>query len=98
MVAAFIITSWLFKYAFVMLEHVADGEAEAPVVSLEMLSPFEQRPLFLLVISIAIGLLLWQFDGIAARVLIGIIVVMIPASIGVLGATRRVMLALNPIV
>lgn len=29
---AFIITSWVFKYAFAMLEHIADGESYAPTL------------------------------------------------------------------
>ena len=36
---AVIITSWLFKYAFVMLESIADGEVHAPVASIDMLNP-----------------------------------------------------------
>ncbi|HEX2584748.1 MAG TPA: hypothetical protein VHL14_06425 [Steroidobacteraceae bacterium] len=95
---AFITTSWLFKYAFIMLEHVADGEHEAPVVSLEMLGPFEQRPLFLLVVAVAIGSLLWRYDTTPGYVLVGAIVLALPAAIGVLGATRQVKLALNPVV
>jgi len=95
---AFIMTSWLFKYAFVVLEHVADGEFEAPVVSLEMLGPFEQRPLFLLVIALAVGSLLWWYDTSAGYALVGAIVLALPAAIGVLGATGQVKLALHPVV
>jgi hypothetical protein len=46
-VGSYFLLSWLFKYAFVMLEHVASGRPDAPVVSAEMLGPFEQRPLIL---------------------------------------------------
>lgn len=95
---AFMMTSWLFKYAFVMLESIADGEFHAPVVSLEMLGLFEQRPLFLLVILLVLVQLLWWFDGAASHVVVGAIAMALPAAVGVLGATHQVKVALNPIV
>jgi len=98
MLPAFIMTSWLFKYAFVMLEHIADGEVHAPVISLEMLGPFEQRPLFLLSMMLFIAWLLWWFDDMATHVFACAIAIALPAAVGVLGATRHVKLALDPVV
>ena len=94
---AFIITSWVFKYAFAMLEHIADGEAYAPAASIEMLSPFEQRPFVLLLVVLAAGQVAWRADNVIAWVLVGLLLVFIPAFIGLLGATRRVTLSLNPL-
>lgn len=94
---AFIITSWVFKYAFAMLEHIADGESYAPVASIEMLSPFEQRPFVLLLVMLAAGQAAWRADNVIAWVLVGLLLVIIPAFIGLLGATRRVTLSLNPL-
>ena len=43
---AAIISSWFLKYAFALLDRVADGETEPPVLSYEMVHPLsEQRPL-----------------------------------------------------
>jgi hypothetical protein len=35
---------WMLKYGYVLIEHIADGAAEPPVMSTDMLSPFEMRP------------------------------------------------------
>ncbi len=64
--------SWVFKYAFAMLESIADGEVYTPVVSMDMLSPFEQRPLVLLLMTIGITQLLWVFDETWTQVLIAL--------------------------
>lgn len=94
---AFIVTSWIFKYAFAMLESVAHGESEAPVASYEILSVFEQRPLVLAVIVLGIAQIMWWMHGVLAFILVSILVALLPASIGILGATRKAMLSLNPL-
>ena len=46
---ALLVVSWFFKYGFVLLDQVADGVNEPPVLSYEMLNPAnESRPLGLL--------------------------------------------------
>jgi hypothetical protein len=48
---ALLIVSWFFKYGFALLDQVADGKNEPPVLSYEMIHPAnESRPLGLLVI------------------------------------------------
>jgi hypothetical protein len=50
--------SWFFKYGFALLDHVADGVNEPPVLSYEMLNPFnESRPLGLVLIVFVFGVL-----------------------------------------
>ena len=44
LIPGFFLVSWLFKYGYVLLEHVANGDVEAPAISAEMLGPFEARP------------------------------------------------------
>ena len=40
-----IILSWFTKYSFVLMDHLADGVTEPPVLSIEMVNPLsEQRP------------------------------------------------------
>lgn len=48
---AMLIGSWFFKYAFALLDEVADGKDEPPVLSYEMVHPAnESRPLGLLLL------------------------------------------------
>jgi hypothetical protein len=48
---AMLTISWFFKYGFALLDHVADGVNEPPVLSYEMINPVnESRPLGLLAI------------------------------------------------
>src|SRR3954447_22433300 len=42
--AAWFLQVWIFKYCYVLIEHLADGAAEPPVMDTEMLSAFEARP------------------------------------------------------
>src|SRR5215212_38468 len=37
----FILQVWMFKYCYVLIEHIANGQPEPPVLSTDMLSPFE---------------------------------------------------------
>lgn len=42
----FIVSSWFFKYAFILLDHVANGRPGAPVLAMEDANPVgEMRPL-----------------------------------------------------
>jgi hypothetical protein len=53
---ALLTVSWFFKYGFALLDHVADGVTEPPVLSYEMLNPVnESRPLGLLLIVFVYG-------------------------------------------
>jgi hypothetical protein len=55
---ALLTVSWFFKYGFALLDHVADGVNEPPVLSYEMLNPInESRPLGLVLIVFAFGAL-----------------------------------------
>lgn len=48
---ALLVISWFFKYGFAVLDQVADGVNEPPVLAVEMLNPAnESRPLGLLVV------------------------------------------------
>lgn len=59
-----LLLSWLFKYAYVLLEQVAHGAHEPPVLSIEMLNPAAQlRPWLLLIIIGAVYLGLRALDA-----------------------------------
>src|SRR5262245_44190214 len=98
---ALIVLSWFSKYAFVLLDHLADGVVEPPVLSIEMVNPLtEQRPLILLLMGLGV-----YFGAEAASVWIGergALVLMfapgaiLPAIVAVQGATNTVVQSLNP--
>src|ERR1700722_17052251 len=57
---AFVLTSWFFKYAYILFDHTVRGFDEPPVLDISMLNPLnEQRPLGqVLILAVAAGLLL----------------------------------------
>ena len=89
---------WMFKYCYVLIEHIADGASEPPVMSTDMLSPFEIRPWVQLAIVIARrrGL---QRDSAATRASrsAAVLLVLLPASIAVLGVGEPFYQAVNPL-
>ena len=99
---ALILLSWFFKYAFVLLDHTADGAAEPPTLSVEMVNPAnEQRPL---------GLLLLVFIGYSVSSSVGVWLgstamwtlrvfglTMLPAVVAVQATTGSVLASLNPL-
>lgn len=100
---AFIASSWFFKYSFVLMDSAAEGMTEPPTLSIEMMNPVdEQRPLVLLLLSVAIYFM-WDeasyLFGPGAALLAGLIAVgAIPAVIAVQGATGSVLQSLDPFV
>jgi hypothetical protein len=101
-VLALLLLIWLFNYAYVLLEQIANGAREPPVLAIEMLNPVnEQRPLLQLAIVLAVYgtlRLLAQFLSpvlaIALEILAGIL---LPASIGALGVGNSFLQAINPL-
>jgi len=93
---------WLFNYAYVLLEQIANGAREPPVLAIEMLNPVhEPRPL----LQLAIVLLVYSALQLLAQYLSAALVVAlevlaciaVPASIGALGVGNRFQQAINPI-
>jgi hypothetical protein len=93
----FLIISWLFKYAYVLLEHVANGRFDAPVVSADMLGPFEARPWVqtALVVCVA-GAIRWVGGAVGSALAI-IALLLLPASVAVLGVSGQAIMAFNPL-
>jgi hypothetical protein len=96
-----IIGSWFLKYAFVMLEHTAQGRPGAPVLSIEDANPFgEKRPLmFALLIAAWFGTTLLigaTLSEALARALRVVGMMALPAAIAVHAVTDSMGQALNP--
>jgi hypothetical protein len=95
--ASLILQIWVVKYCYVLVEHIADGALEPPVMSTDMLSPFEIRPWVQLAIIIAGAMLCTKIGGIAGLVLGGVLLVFLPASIAALGVGEPFYQAINPV-
>jgi hypothetical protein len=96
-----IVLSWFSKYSFVLMDHLADGVTEPPVLSIEMVNPLsEQRPMILLLMTLGLfyasdSASYWvgERGALALHVLIALI---LPAVVAVQGATGTVVQSLNP--
>jgi hypothetical protein len=93
-----ILASFTSKYAYVLLESAANGLLEPPTLSIDMVSPFEQRPLIQLGIGLLVGLLVAWLPQPARLIVALAALLLLPASIGVLGASGRALDAANPLV
>jgi hypothetical protein len=93
-----ILASFTSKYAYVLLESAANGLAEPPTLATEMVSPFEQRPLIQLGIGLLVGGLIAWLPPLPRAAVAALALLLLPASIGVLGASDRALEAVNPLV
>ncbi len=99
---ALLLTSWFFKYAYILFDHTARGFDEPPTLDIQMMNPVdEQRPLGQVVI---LGLiyaavkLAESYLGAAAAVTIAIVAALLaPASAAVLGLEGNLIKAANPL-
>jgi hypothetical protein len=96
-----ILLSWFSKYSFVLMDRLAAGVMEPPVLSTEMVNPLdEQRPMILLLMAIG---LFYASDAASywigkrgALVLMLAVGATLPAVVAVQGATGMVVQSLNP--
>lgn len=92
-----IVQIWVLKYCYVLVENISEGRTEAPVMSQEMLSPFEVRPWIQLAI-VTIGATLCIWIGGNAGIALGVLLLaLLPASIAVLGFGERFHEGVNPV-
>jgi hypothetical protein len=96
-----IVLSWFSKYSFVLMDRLAEGVVEPPVLSMEMVNPLdEQRPVILLLMAIglfyateAAGDWVGERGELVLRLACAAI---LPAVVAVQGATNSVVQSLNP--
>jgi hypothetical protein len=95
------LTSWFFKYCFALLDSIVTGATEPPVLSVEMINPFnEQRPLGQAVL-IALGVMLTLAVTHSAGMIPGwicgaLLLALLPASIATLGLSSNIIHAAWP--
>jgi hypothetical protein len=93
-----LLSSWFFKYAYVLLDSVANGRKATPVMAVEMLNPVdEQRPFAQLIICAFFAWGVYKVGG-TAGILLGVVgLLYLPVSVAVLGASSRALDAVNPL-
>src|ERR1700675_2250459 len=99
---ALLLTSWFFKYAYILFDHTARGFDEPPTLDIQMMNPVdEQRPLGQVAI---LGLIYGAVKltethlGAAAAVSLGVVAaLLVPASAAVLGLEGNIIKAANPL-
>jgi len=97
-----VLASWLFMYGYVLLEHVAHGAREPPVLSVEMVNPVaEYRPLVQLIIVgavwLAIRALSAHIGALATAMLEALALAALPACAAVLAIADTFWHAINPL-
>lgn len=98
---AAILLTWFGKYLFVIVDRVAHGFDEPPVLSLEMISPFSDwRGLALVAIVgltwLATSLLVPVVGDVAAVLLRGALLATLPAIVAILAIEGNPLAALSP--
>jgi hypothetical protein len=95
--AALFLQIWVLKYCYVLVEKLANGATEPPVMDIDMLSPFEVRP------WVQAGLIFggaWLCYSIGGKAGIGLgiaLLTVLPASVAILGFGDYLWQAVNPL-
>jgi hypothetical protein len=100
---ALILTSWLFKYAYVLFDHVVRGVDEPPALDITMMNPIsEQRPIAQIIILAAVAALA-KMAAVAISPVVGTVtgavaLFFFPASVAILGLEGNILKAVYPVV
>jgi hypothetical protein len=99
---ALILLSWLFKYAYVLFDHVVRGVDEPPALDVNMVNPLsEQRPIAQIIILAAVAALVKMaavtFSPVVGTVLAAVALFLFPASVAILGLEGNMLKAVYPV-
>jgi len=95
--AGWFLQVWVFKYCYVLVEHLAQGSSEPPVLDIDMLSPAELRP-WMQAALISLGGWGCYYIGGTAGITLGIVLLaLFPATAVVLGFGESPLQAINPL-
>src|SRR5260221_253373 len=99
---ALILTSWFFKYAYILFDHTVHGFDEPPALDIQMLNPLdEQRPLaqvaILGLIYAAVYFAQAKMGPTPGRVIAVAAALFLPASVAILGLERNIVKAAYPV-
>lgn len=99
---AVILTSWFFKYAYILFDHTVLGFDEPPTLDIQMLNPLdEQRPLgqvlILGLIYSAVNFAQAKMGSAVASVIAVAALLLLPASVAILGLEGNIFKAAYPV-
>ena len=99
---ALILISWLFKYAYVLFDHVVRGVDDPPALDINMVNPIsEQRPIAQIIILAAVGALAKltavTLSPVAGTILAAAALFFLPASVAILGLEGNMLKAVYPV-
>src|ERR1700676_5680952 len=99
---ALILTSWFFKYAYILFDHTVRGFDEPPGLDIQMLNPLdEQRPLAQVVILgliyVAVKFAEARLGSTVATVIAAAALLLLPASVAILGLEGNILKAAYPV-
>lgn len=97
----FIITSWFFKYAYILFDAASRGFDEPPTLDIQMVNPVnEQRPLGqVIILSVIYGVYLLAEVYVSPSFAISLLLLslfLLPASVAVLGVESNLLKAIYP--
>ena len=99
---ALILTSWFFKYAYILFDHTVRGFDEPPTLDIQMLNPLdEQRPLaqvlILGLIYLALNFAQVKLGSTVAMAMAVAVLLLLPASVAILGLEGNILKAAYPV-
>jgi hypothetical protein len=95
--AAWFLQVWVFKYCYVLIEQLADGATEPPVMDTDMLGAGEARP-WIQAALLSIGGWTCYWIGGTTGITLGILLLaLFPATVAVLGFGEAAWQAVNPV-
>jgi hypothetical protein len=92
-----VLNVWVLKYCFVLIERIADGATEPPVMDMDMLSTFERRPWSQAALLVASAMLCWRIGGNAGIALGVLFILLIPAQTALIAMGENLFQAMNPL-
>lgn len=95
--AAWFLQIWVFKYCYVLIEHLADGATEPPVMDTDMLSPNEIRPWIQAALLSIGGWGCYWIGGATGILLAVVLLALFPATVAILGFGEAPWQAINPV-
>jgi hypothetical protein len=96
-IAALLLNIWVLKYCYVLIEQIADGATEPPVMDADMLSPFESRPWQQALLIVGAVVLCFKLHGEARLAAAIAMLAVFPASVALLGMGDNLFQAMNPL-
>ena len=95
---AYLLITWVNKYAFALLDAAANGEKDAPVPSTEMLGPFgDPRSWVLPLFAALVALATWRLPGALRWPMLALALLLAPLALAATAVTDRFLEAFNPL-